>query len=88
MYKCPLKCILFSPVLVDLHSRDFKNHLMTNLNPLAFEYIELGFTWVLSKVSHKSKEDTRELEIFLFQNDENVVIKLVQSDSYVRPGKQ
>lgn len=61
---------------------------MTNLNPLAFECIGLALTWVLSKVSHKSIEKVRELEIILFQNDENIDIRLVKSNTYVRPGKQ
>lgn len=60
---------------------------MTNLNSLAFECTGLEFTWVLSKVSLKSREDTWELEIILFQNNENIAIKLVQSDAHVRPGK-
>lgn len=55
------------PVLVDLYSYDFKNHLMTSLNTFAFERIGLAFTWVLSKVSHKSIEDTWEVEIIYFR---------------------
>lgn len=61
---------------------------MTILNPLESECIGLAFTWALSKVSHKSIEHTWDLEIILFQNDETIDIKLVQSDAYVRPGKQ